>query len=155
MVCQKSRMKFRLPILFLLAAGLTLTGCFTKSSKAPLSLPAGPWALVEVNGRAVTVADPVQQPTLRFDAAAGRVSGHAGVNRLNGTFTQQDTELTFGLTATTKMAGPPELMKLEDTFLAMLPNVKSWRLDGTWLILLNQSGDVVARLVPGQNPQGG
>ena len=142
-------MKILLPLL--LAALLSFTGCASRSArKAPPPLPAGPWALVELNARPVTVVNLAQQPTVQFDAAAGRVAGNAGVNRYSGSYTQEGTGLTFGPAAATKMAGPPALMKIEDEFLAMLPKVKSWRIESAWLLLIGDNGVILARLVLGQ-----
>jgi len=141
----------RILIPFLLAATMLFTGCASRAArKAPPSLPAGPWALVELNARPVTVVNLSQQPTMLFDAAAGRFSGHAGVNRYNGGYTQNGTALSFGPAASTKMAGPPELMKIEDEFLAVLPKVKSWRIESAWLQLVGDNGVILARLVLGQ-----
>ena len=142
-------MRILLPLL--LAATMMFTGCATRAArKAPPPLPAGPWALVELNARPVTVINPAQQPSILFDAAAGRVSGHAGVNRYSGSFTQEGPALSFGPAMVTKMAGAPELMRIEDDFLAMLPKVKRWRVESSWLLLVGDNGVILARLVLGQ-----
>lgn len=148
----------RILIPLLLAATMLFTGCASRvARKAPPSLPAGPWALVELNEKPVTVVNLSQQPTMLFDAEGGRVSGHAGVNRYNGSYTQNGTAMSFGPAATTKMAGPPELMRIEEEFLAMLPKVKSWRIETAWLQLIGDKGVILARLVlgPGQTQSQG
>ncbi len=142
----------RLYLLLLLVAGLVLTGCISKRAQAPVVIQPGPWALVELAGRPVSVTDALRQPSMRFDPAAGRVSGNAGVNRYNGTYTQEGMVLSFGPAAVTKMAGPPELMSIETEFLALLSRVRNWRMDTSWLVLLGPDGEVLARFVIGQNP---
>lgn len=141
----------RLSLLLLLVAGFVLTGCISKRAQTPVVIQPGPWALVELAGRPVSVTDALRQPSMRFDATAGRVSGNAGVNRYGGTYTQEGMALSFGPAVVTKMAGPPELMNIETEFLALLPRVRNWRMDASWLVLLGQDGEVLARFVIGQN----
>lgn len=50
----------------------------------------------------------------------GQVSGSGGVNRLTGAYSVDGPVLTFGPLATTRMAGPPELMAEEQAVLAAL-----------------------------------
>ena len=56
----------------------------------------------------------------------GRVSGSGGINRLMGQYTLTGDELSFGMLATTMMAGPPERMEAEQRFLAALGAVARW-----------------------------
>jgi heat shock protein HslJ len=125
--------------LFLLFAALAVAGLAT-SCKMPApdrptmtwSLTGTVWKLVELNGQAVGSS---KLPSLTLDAATGRVSGLAGVNRYSGTFKQQDAAISFGPLAVTKMAGPEKDMKIETEFLAALPRVTAWKLDGLMLSL--------------------
>lgn len=123
---------------FLLLAVLTAalaTSCHMPAPERPTltwSLTGTVWKLVELNG------EPVGEnklPSLTLDAATGRVSGMAGVNRISGTFKQQEAALTFGPLAVTKMAGPESAMKVESEFLAALSRVTSWKADGLMLSL--------------------
>lgn len=130
----------------MLLAALCPGGCLSgRGGMAPPVLAAGPWSLVELGGHPVMVTDQSCQPTLLFDAAGGRVSGRAGVNRFTGGLTPDGDLHALGPAATTRMAGPPNLMQLVEGFLAVLPQVKHWRLEGSWLVLLSHSGAVLAR----------
>jgi len=126
---------------FLLLAMFALAGLATSCS-APMrddrptltwSLTGTVWKLVALNG------DPVganKLPSLTLDAATGKVTGMAGVNRFNGTFTQKDTALSFSPLITTRMAGPENEMRIESEFLAALSRVTTWKADGLNLSLL-------------------
>ncbi|MCU1536286.1 MAG: protein of unknown function Meta and HslJ [Humibacillus sp.] len=73
------------------------------------------WVLERVGGEPVTGTAPV------LDLGAdGRVGGSTGVNRLIGTYAVDGPVLRFGALATTRMAGPPEAMALEQAWLAVL-----------------------------------
>ena len=68
--------------------------------------------------------DPNSPITLSL-AADGHVSGSAAINRYHGGYTLSN-DGNFALTGplvTTRMAGPPELMALEDSFLGALGKV--------------------------------
>ena len=59
-------------------------------------------------------------PTLIFDGS-GRVNGFSGVNRFGGSVeSANEGQIRFGQMMSTKMAGPPEQMTLESSFLAAL-----------------------------------
>jgi heat shock protein HslJ len=99
------------------------------------------WKLVELDGEVV----PEQSlPTLQLDAAATRASGFGGVNRFSGDYVLAGASLSFGPLVATKMAGPPEKMKIEDMYLRALGSVNAWKINGPSLSLL--AGEkVVAR----------
>jgi heat shock protein HslJ len=98
----------------------------------------GSWRLVEIDGEPV---DPNAPNGIRFDH--GRVSGMVGVNRFNGSYTVSGDTIECGPAATTRMAGPPELMTLENHFLAALEGEHPVRIE-TRLVL----GDLVLVLEP-------
>src|SRR4051812_25781328 len=68
--------------------------------------------------------DPNSPITLSL-AANGHTSGDAAINRYHGGYTLSDDGkfALSGPVATTRMAGPPELMALEDSFLGALAKV--------------------------------
>jgi heat shock protein HslJ len=98
----------------------------------------GSWRLVEIDGKPV---DPDAPNEIRFDD--GRISGRIGVNRFNGSYIVSADTIEFGPAATTRMAGPPELMDLEDRFLAALQGEHPVRIE-TRLVV----GDLVLILRP-------
>jgi predicted amidohydrolase YtcJ/heat shock protein HslJ len=89
------------------------------------------WTLVSLLGQPVSTARP---PTLR--AAAGRLSIFGGINRLNGSVALVRDQLVIGDLVSTRMAGPPELMALEDRFAGTLRTVNRFHVHGSRLELL-------------------
>ncbi len=103
------------------------------------------WTLVELDGMPVEIAADELAPSLVLDLEEARVAGSGGVNRLTGHFALSGDELRFGPLATTRMAGPENVMQREAAFLAALERVTSYALDGRTLTLLADD-DVVVRL---------
>lgn len=73
-------------------------------------------------------------PTLR--AAAGRLTIFGGINRLNGSVALIRDQVFIGDLASTRMAGPPELMALEERFAGTLGTVNRFHMRGSRLELL-------------------
>ena len=73
-------------------------------------------------------------PTLR--AAAGRFTIFGGINRLNGSVALMLDQVVIGDLASTRMAGPPELMALEERFAGTLRTVNRFHVHGSRLELL-------------------
>ena len=104
------------------------------------------WKLVHLGDRAVEVAPDQPEPHLILHAAAGRVAGSGGCNRIMGSFTHDAHALSFGETGTTRMmcrAG----MEQERAFFDALVQARTWRVRGDELELLDEPGRVVARFV--------
>ena len=127
----------------LLLALALVPACLSNFGPAPIENVA--WRLVELFGEKVAVPEGAEAPSLRFDGASQTVSGSTGVNRINGGYLLDGDALHFGALASTRRAGPPELMELETRFLKALERTQSTRLDGNTLEL--REGDtVLARL---------
>ena len=92
----------------------------------------GAWILVTVDGEPVPEVG--KQPTMEI-FEDGTVSGVGGVNRFNTQVEVVDGRLSFGPTAATKMAGPPEAMDLESVFFTRLGAVLNYETDGETLRL--------------------
>lgn len=116
------------------------------------------WRCIELfDANGVPLDTTRNPPTLRI-ARDGRASGFAGVNRYGcdasiGNSISLRMRLAFGPVMTTRMAGPPERMALEQAFTAMLGTVResdvSIGADGaTTLVLRNERG-VCARFAAG------
>jgi heat shock protein HslJ len=74
----------------------------------------------------------------------GKAQGFSGVNRFNGTYTTGANDaLKFSQMTSTRMAGPPATMKLEDSFLKVLTTTTNYRRDGDKVELL-AGGKVIA-----------
>lgn len=147
-----------------LAASLAcvlLAACATSSQSAPNPLEkarqriAGDWTLASLDGRDASAraraADAREIPSLAIQED-GRTGGAAGVNRW---FSQLDmsevAQGRFALAAigSTKMAGPPEAMSLEDDFLDALARARSFdaqALAEDRLVLLDEDGDALMEL---------
>jgi heat shock protein HslJ len=104
----------------------------SKSAQQPIASLAGQsWTCVTLNGAAVTATRP---PTITFDGA-GRVNGFSGVNRFGGSVESAEAgELHFGQMMSTKMAGPPEQMALESSFLSAITRADRYMVIDTELI---------------------
>ncbi len=97
----------------------------------------GKWRIDEVRG-----ADRFDAGKTLFEAAAdGRVSTTVGCNRIAGKPAIDGDSITFGPMAATRMACPPPLDRLESKYLAALDAVRSWRIEGTKLLLLDAKGE--------------
>ena len=106
--------------IFVFSALFVMSACNSQSKSAnqPIASLAGQsWTCVTLDGAAITATRP---PTITFDGA-GRVNGFSGVNRFGGSVESAEAgELHFGQMMSTKMAGPPEQMALESSFLGAL-----------------------------------
>lgn len=128
---------------------LSVVGCAEMAS-APAPGPAvaldkAQWRLVEVQGMSVPVAAGRREPNLQFDPEKKRVTGYSGVNIFSGGYDATDSRLRMTQMASTRRAGPPELMKLETAFLKALSATRSYRVDEDKLELLDSGSRVVAR----------
>jgi len=110
----------------------------TAAGSGPPGLVGPEWRLTRlvVGGKEIAIL-PGSAPTLRFDGK-GTAQGNATLNRYargcevlpSGTLRWSGPGI-----ATTRMAGPPELMDQEDRFLAALDRAVRLRLEGNTLVL--------------------
>ncbi len=98
------------------------------------------WTLVTLNGKKVTAEKP---PTMKF--SGGKLAMFGGINRLNGSYALVNDAVIMGQLISTKMAGPPKLMKLESEFAKVISSVEKFHVHGTELELFRGS-KVVATL---------
>lgn len=113
------------------------------ASSAHLPLRGTRWQLVSLAGRPVTPVRPPQRPAaLQFAVDQDRVSGSGGCNLLVGGFTLAGEQLRFGTLAASLMACPDATMAAEREFLEALATVRSWRISGERLELLDEAGTV-------------
>ena len=115
--------------------------------------PPGDAPVAELGGTAWTLADlggtadfTRLVPTLKF-GADGTVSGFAGCNQFNGSYTVTGDALSMGPVATTKMGCERPASAVEAEYLAALAGVTEWFLgtDGQLTLL----GPVPMTFVPG------
>ena len=107
-----------------------LDGCGGDS----MDLLAGVEWIVEESGGAGLVENAVV--TLEFDAVTRRLTGRSGCNRFNAAFELSGEGLSIGLAAATRMACAPDVMELEQRFLADLQRISRFDIDPTGALLL-------------------
>jgi heat shock protein HslJ len=101
------------------------------------------WALIDLGDQPAPPGAGGRPATIRFDTAARRASGFAGCNRYSAQVTLTGDSLSFGPAISTKMACA-DGDELERSYLAMLPEVRSYqRSDST--LTLSGSGGPLAR----------
>ena len=108
------------------------------------------WVLhkITVNGGECDLAG--DRPYIEF-GNGGKISGFTSVNRCSGSMQLDDQgRVLWSPFASTKMAGPPELMKQESTFLETLPRVRRLSLEG--IHLQAQSEDEQVKLLFSVDP---
>ncbi len=113
-----------------------MSGGETESGLAEL---AGDWTLTEIIG--TELPDGVPAPNLTV-AADGMVNGRSGVNRFTGKLSD-DADALFGPMATTRMAGPPAAMQLEDAFLKAMTAASSYKVTGDDLVISGANGPLL------------
>jgi heat shock protein HslJ len=102
------------------------------------------WTLKTLNSEKIDVSKP---PTLKF--AHGKLSIFGGINRLSGSYALVGDSVTMGKLVSTKMAGPPALMKLESNLAKTLASVDGFEVSGNELTL-SSKGAVVATFRSGK-----
>ena len=117
--------------------------CSARFSSAPLENTY--WKLTRLGGKPVSVAAKQREPHFVLDNKTKRIAGSGGCNRFTGTYQQNGDRLTFGKMAMTFMACSEE-MEIERDFVGVLEQVRSWRILGDHLELIDGSGALLARL---------
>lgn len=99
----------------------------------------GNWNLDSLMGQAVPMLGGGRKPSISI-GEDGSVSGMSGVNRFSSSLDLDKLmkgEFAMKPAASTKMAGAPEAMNLEDQFLQALQQVTGFNVDGDTLSLTN------------------
>lgn len=79
-----------------------------------------------------------EKPNIKFEID-GQVSGFGSVNRYFGTVqVNKEGELKWSPLGSTRMAGPEEMMKQENTFFKVLPLTEQMRMEGNQLYLSSE-----------------
>jgi predicted amidohydrolase YtcJ/heat shock protein HslJ len=89
------------------------------------------WTLTSLNGEDIDADTP---PTMTF-SRGGRLSIFGGINRLSGNYALVHDRVVMGQLASTRMAGPPERMELEQSFADMLREVDGFHVHDDELLL--------------------
>ena len=82
--------------------------------------------------------------TITAEFIDGRIGGKSAVNQYGGPYTAKDDgSISFGDLVSTMMAGPEPDMKAEQTYLALLAKVTSFKVDGDQLTLEGGDGELI------------
>ena len=103
----------------------------------------GDWLVIEIDDEPI---DPEAPREVRFEG--DRVAGRVGVNRFTGSFTTDGDVIHVGPVASTRMAGPPELMALEDRFNSHLDGEHEIALEGGVLTLAREEHSMALTRAP-------
>ena len=112
------------------------------------------WVLRKLSSTEAAPAEPEVTLIIEGD----RISGSSGCNRYSGTIEKGETAtgLASGPLATTRMACPPEVMKLEERVIAALQGARSWGFQFGHLVISYQQGDSFGSLYfEGREPTSG
>jgi putative lipoprotein len=103
------------------------------------------WELNRLGDRVVTPTPGRAAPFIRLNSTDKRATGSGGCNQFGGGYTVEGDRLKLGQMAATMMACM-QGMEDESAFFDALKNVKTWRIAGQQLELVDSSGKVVATL---------
>jgi len=93
------------------------------------------WSLVKLNGQPITLEKP---PTIQFQG--GKLSVFGGINRITGSYALLSNQsVVLGELAGTRIAGSPDLSKIETEFSSTLAAVDAFHVEGKRLDLLKGS----------------
>jgi putative lipoprotein len=124
---------------------LALSGC--RSAEPAITLKT--WRVVTLGDRVAPVGAGGNYLTMYFGPGTGRVSGFAGCNQYNATYTLVGDSLVIGPVVATRMACV-DGMELESRFLATLPKLTHWQVNDSTLTL-DGTGGVAVRLLTSQH----
>lgn len=107
----------------------------------------GDWDLKRLGGAdlASLIPQGSRVPSLTF-AEDGGVSGFTGVNRLTSRLDLaklSSGQFSLSPAATTRMAGPPEMMSIESQFTSLLGQASAFKVEGGSLSLLDQGKELL------------
>lgn len=116
---------------------LILAACTSSGSQQGDDLTGKVWAVTELIGNPLVDGTGI---SAQFNAD-GKVSGSAGCNRYNGTFTVSGNNITFASPmASTMMMCEQALMDQESAYLTALSEVKTFAVKGDILTLTGEDG---------------
>jgi heat shock protein HslJ len=110
----------------------------------PVTLENTAWALLELNGKTITVEVNDKAPYFELNSKKASSYGFGGCNRFFGSYETSGASLTFGAMGATRMACP-EGMDQEQEFLAALGSTTRYEIHGSKLMLFADK-KLVARL---------
>ena len=130
--------RFAIALVALMALAALLVGCGSEDSP---SLEGTQWLLVSLEGEPPLKS--TAPPSAEF--SADEISGSTGCNHYFGAYEVKGSEITIGDVASTEMAcmDPEGIMDQEQAFLATLPAIATYRVEGERLEFLDAGGTVL------------
>lgn len=120
-------------------------GCGQFLTEISSNSPAGKWALQEMNGQALNVADFSRGlPELELQPETNKAMGNGGCNRISGEIKLQGQQITFGKMISTRMACPEPAMTFESNYLQLISDKTfTYQIQNDQLILKDQEKAVL------------
>ncbi len=127
-------------------AGPNTGGTPAMTAEQAINALTGEWKLSSLNGRDASTLAGLggKRPSIRIEPD-GRLSGFGGVNRIGGAIdlaALAKGQFKTGPMFSTKMAGPPEAMQLEDDFTAALNKVRGFSVQDGCLSLTGEGTNI-------------
>ena len=108
------------------------------------------WTVTRVPGITIKVKE--HRPRLVLDSKEARAYGFTGCNEFSARYRQADRSLTFQrITHTRKGCLGTAAARTETALLNALSEVRSWRIEGSTLLLRNRSGRTLLTLLAGRS----
>ena len=118
-----------------------LIGCINQT---PTNFEGTSWKLDTYLSSIDHLVSPMSTAELTLEFKDGRMSGSSGCNSFFAKYTVEGKSMSFGLIGATKMyCSNPGLMEQEQTYLMRLESVKSYKIEGNKLTLVDSNGKTV------------
>jgi len=124
----------------------TWPGETCERNRADASLTNTYWRIVRLGDEVVHAADGGREPHIQLRAGKSQFSATVGCNQVAGGYELIGGTLRFQSPASTMMACPPPLDRLERLLVDSLANTKTWRITAQFLELSDADGKPVALL---------
>ena len=143
----KSATRFTILLVAVLAAGVVLTGCASRSGDAQAADVEGTWVAESFGGAtSLTPVDP--SVTSEITLKGGEATGNAGVNTFSGPYVATTKGvIDIGPLDVGKAKGAANAMKQETAFIAALDKAEHWELNQGKLVLGDLGNNTLVVLV--------
>lgn len=112
-----------------------------KTKKKIINLNETSWELLQITKRGKEQLIP-QNANITINFADSKINGNSGINSYFGDYKIKNNSILTANPAVTLMAGPEELMKIEQRFLETLQNSPRITYSNTTLSLRNKNGEI-------------
>ncbi len=131
--------------------GIGLASCCGCRKVKSLPITGTEWQLIEMNGKVIDRPEGGEQYSLRL-GDDGRFSGMGDCNRCMGGYTldEKRDRIEFSQVASTRMMCPNQ--QQENQYFAILNDARGYKIDGQFLLLLNDQRNIIASFKNVGNP---